>query len=418
MKDFTRHPCFNKASSGSCGRVHLPVAPKCNIQCNYCNRKYDCVNESRPGVSSGVLSPLQAQEYMGKVLEKEPRITVAGIAGPGDPFANADETLETIRLLNTSHPELLYCLSSNGLNVPDHVDELADLGVRHMTITINAVNPAIGEFVYSWVRDKNVIYRGRDAAEILMERQLESVRRLKEKGVTVKVNTIILPGINDFHIPEIAEKISGLGADIMNLIPILPTNGTPFADLEEPARERVRELRAIAGKSIAQMTHCRRCRADAVGLLCHDRSNELGPVLQACSRIEPPKSDVGPRVAVVSREDMLINQHLGEAREFSIWTKDAHGVHVVEKRKAPTSGCGPKRWEDLVAVLADCKGLLVEAAGETPKRVLGENGIAVHECSGFIRDAVDGFFEGRDMSWFKARKKGVGGGCCGAGDGC
>jgi len=192
MKDFTRHPCFNKASSGSCGRVHLPVAPKCNIQCNYCNRKYDCVNESRPGVSSGVLSPLQAQEYMGKVLEKEPRITVAGIAGPGDPFANADETLETIRLLNTSHPELLYCLSSNGLNVPDHVDELADLGVRHMTITINAVNPAIGEFVYSWVRDKNVIYRGRDAAEILMERQLESVRRLKEKGVTVKVNTIIL----------------------------------------------------------------------------------------------------------------------------------------------------------------------------------------------------------------------------------
>ena len=116
-KDTTRHPCFNKASAGSCGRVHLPVAPKCNIQCNYCNRKYDCVNESRPGVTSGVLKPFQAAEYMDKVLEKEPRITVAGIAGPGDPFANPAETLETMRLLNEKHPGLLFCLSTNGMGL-------------------------------------------------------------------------------------------------------------------------------------------------------------------------------------------------------------------------------------------------------------------------------------------------------------
>jgi len=35
------HPCFNKDSVGTCGRVHLPVAPKCNVLCSYCNRKYD-----------------------------------------------------------------------------------------------------------------------------------------------------------------------------------------------------------------------------------------------------------------------------------------------------------------------------------------------------------------------------------------
>ncbi len=50
--DITRHPCFNESAKGTCGRVHLPVAPECNIKCNYCNRKYDCVNESRPGVTS------------------------------------------------------------------------------------------------------------------------------------------------------------------------------------------------------------------------------------------------------------------------------------------------------------------------------------------------------------------------------
>ena len=58
--DTNLHPCFNAAVKGECGRVHLPVAPKCNILCNYCNRKFDCVNESRPGVTSAVLTPRQA----------------------------------------------------------------------------------------------------------------------------------------------------------------------------------------------------------------------------------------------------------------------------------------------------------------------------------------------------------------------
>jgi len=112
-KDRSKHPCFNKETSGSCGRVHLPVAPGCNIQCNYCNRKYDCVNESRPGVTSAILPPDRAVEYLDEVLKKEPRITVVGIAGPGDPMAEAKRTIETIERINAKYPNMLYCLSSN-----------------------------------------------------------------------------------------------------------------------------------------------------------------------------------------------------------------------------------------------------------------------------------------------------------------
>ena len=102
--DYAKHPCFNAKVKGQFGRVHLPVAPKCNIKCNFCDRKYDCVNESRPGVTSTVFSPEQALVYMEKVLEKEPRITVAGIAGPGDPFANGEQTMETLRLIREKIP--------------------------------------------------------------------------------------------------------------------------------------------------------------------------------------------------------------------------------------------------------------------------------------------------------------------------
>ena len=153
--NINNHPCFNVHAKGTCGRVHLPVAPDCNIKCNYCNRKYDCVNESRPGVTSSVLTPDQAVLYLERVLEKAPNITVAGIAGPGDAFAKPQGTMETLRLIRKRFPELLLCLATNGLNVAPYIAELAELQVSHVTMTVNAVDPEIGaEFTVGCVTAK------------------------------------------------------------------------------------------------------------------------------------------------------------------------------------------------------------------------------------------------------------------------
>lgn len=414
MKDSSKHPCFNKSSAGSCGRVHLPVAPKCNIQCNYCNRKYDCVNESRPGVSSGVLKPFQAAEYMDKVLEAEPRITVAGIAGPGDPFANPAEVLETMKLLGKGHPELLFCLSSNGMNVLPYLDDLKALGVSHVTITISAVDPEIGAKLYSWVKDGNVVYRGVKGAKLLLERQLEVIKGLKERGMVVKVNTIVVPGINDHHVVEVAKVAAELGADIQNLIPLKPTEDTAFESIEEPSHKMINDLRKEASEYIEQMTHCKRCRADAVGLLSNDRSGCLSGTLQACSKLTPLKLEAErPYVAVASREGMLINQHLGEAKSFYIFGENEDGGYrLIEERQAPTSGCGPKRWYELAAVLKDCRAVLCSAVGETPSLALEESGIACHTVSGFIETALEVLYKGGNMESLSGRRGGIAGGCC------
>jgi nitrogen fixation protein NifB len=421
-----KHPCFNKASSGSCGRVHLPVAPKCNIQCNYCNRKYDCVNESRPGVTSAILKPFQALEYTRQVLEKEPRITVIGIAGPGDPMANPAETLETMRLIKAEYPHLLFCLSSNGLAMPEYVDDLAALGVTHATVTMSTVDPEIGAKVYAWVRDGNVVYRGRDAAELILSRQLASIAALKARGLAVKVNTIMMPGINTINdfapIKAVAEKARELGADLMNLMPLKPTAGTPFGELAEPAADEVTSVRSQIGHLVPQMTHCRRCRADAVGLLCADRSGELGGVLAACGKLPPQGQDDRPYTAVATREGMLINQHLGEAKRFQIWGRaEDGGFRMVEERQAPTAGCGPARWEDLAKLLSDCRAVLVGAAGETPRKILAERGVVTSACSGFIEDAlrvVYGASGVAGLEVLRAKSGGLSKPCCGAGDGC
>ena len=60
--DISRHPCFDPkarhqfGANSSAGGAALQRA-----SCNFCNRQYDCLNESRPGVTSAVLSPLQAR---------------------------------------------------------------------------------------------------------------------------------------------------------------------------------------------------------------------------------------------------------------------------------------------------------------------------------------------------------------------
>src|SRR5512133_212103 len=135
-----KHPCFDKEAKGKYGRVHLPIAPKCNIQCNYCNRDYDCVNESRPGVTSTLLKPDQAIEYMKALTTKYDNITVAGIAGPGDAFAQADVVMETLSKMKEEVPQLIPCLSSNGLDIMPYIDDLKKLGVKHVTLTINGID--------------------------------------------------------------------------------------------------------------------------------------------------------------------------------------------------------------------------------------------------------------------------------------
>ncbi len=227
MLDLSKHPCFNDAVRHQFGRVHLPVAPKCNMQCNFCDRQFSCVNESRPGVTSALLSPGQALYYLQRAVARDPRITVVGIAGPGDPFANADETLETLRMVRREYPQMLLCVASNGLNVPPHVDQLADLAVSHLTLTINAVEPAIGARIYAWIRDGKRPFRGETAARILLGRQLESIRLLHDRGILVKVNSIVIPGVNDDHIADVAATVSRAGPTYLTRFPSFPSPTHP-----------------------------------------------------------------------------------------------------------------------------------------------------------------------------------------------
>uniref|UniRef100_B8IY89 FeMo cofactor biosynthesis protein NifB n=1 Tax=Desulfovibrio desulfuricans (strain ATCC 27774 / DSM 6949 / MB) TaxID=525146 RepID=B8IY89_DESDA len=265
--DSARHPCFNAEAHRSFGRAHLPVAAGCNVQCGFYDRRYSCVNESRPGVTARLLEPEEALEAALRAVKQMPHLSVIGIAGPGDPLADAGRTLHTLEALRKALPHILLCLSTNGLALPLHAAALSSLGVGHVTVTVNAVDPSIGADIYTWVSDGARRLTGTDAAALLLERQEEGIRRLKAAGVTVKINSVVIPGINDRHVQAVAQAVSSWGADLMNCIPLLPVQGTRFARTPSPDPQMMRRLRDEAAILIPQMRHCTRCRADALGLL-------------------------------------------------------------------------------------------------------------------------------------------------------
>jgi nitrogen fixation protein NifB len=424
--DFSNHPCFSKDAHKKYGRVHLPVAPRCNIQCNFCNRKYDCMNESRPGVTSTVLTPQQAIAYLGDVVGQRPEISVMGIAGPGDPFANPDETMETLRLTRKHFPKMILCLASNGLNVSPYVDEMADLHVSHVTLTINAVDPEIGGEIYSWVRDGKRPLRGREAAEALCARQMDALVKLKSRGITVKINTIIMPGVNDDHIPEVAKKVSALGADIMNLMPLVPVKGAVFEELAPPDTMTTARLRLQCGLLLPQMTHCARCRADAVGYVGENMTPEQHDALKhyANAALNPEESEARSLVAVATMEGALVNQHLGEAEKFVVYEQNPDipgSFRLKELRPAPPRGDGDARWAELAVTLKDCRALLVNAAGPTPMKVLTQHGLKVIEMEGLIDEGLRAVFADKPIPAAMKRRFtscGAGISCKGTGTGC
>jgi nitrogen fixation protein NifB len=409
-----RHPCFSPDARHQFGRVHLPVAPKCNIQCNYCNRSYDCVAESRPGVTSGVLEPWQAERYLDEVVAADPSIAVAGIAGPGDAFANPAETLETLRRIKAKHPEMLLCVATNGLALPAHVPELVGIGVSHVTVTVNAVDPEIGRGLYAWMRDGREILRGREGAARLWERQSAGIAALSAAGVQVKVNTIIVPGVNDHHVAAVAQAVAGLGAVYHNCMALVPVAGAEFADVPPPGEELMQRVRTAAAAHLPQMEHCSRCRADAVGRIGEAMDDQRFTVLQRHAAAVP----AGRRhVAVASMEGTFVNQHLGEADMLLIYAPEGDGFKQIGLRRTPAAGSGSARWQELADQLDDCRALLVSGIGPAPTQILRASGLRVYETEGLIDHLLPRAFAGGEIQ--KMRKPfRCGDGCRGNAQGC
>ncbi|ACK70551.1 nitrogenase cofactor biosynthesis protein NifB [Gloeothece citriformis PCC 7424] len=432
LERIEKHPCYSEEAHHHYARMHVAVAPACNIQCNYCNRKYDCANESRPGVVSEVLTPEEAAHKVLVIAGKIPQMSVLGIAGPGDPLANPNQTFRTFELVADKAPDIKLCLSTNGLMLSDHIDRIKELNVDHVTITINMIDPEIGTKIYPWVRYNRKRYTGLEGVKILHERQMEGLDALREADILCKVNSVMIPGINDHHLQEVNEVIRSKGAFIHNIMPLIsaPEHGTHFGLTGQrgPTPKELKAVQDSCSGNMKMMRHCRQCRADAVGLLGEDRSQEftkdkfleMAPEYDLAVRqevhagiekfraetktvkairkaLKSEKESPKILVAVTTKGGGLVNQHFGHAKEFQVYEVDGTEVKFIGHRKIDNycqSGYGEEATlENIIKSISDCKGILASKIGPCPQEQLRSAGIEPFEAFDTIDAAALDFYQ-------------------------
>jgi len=255
------HPCFDESAHHRVGRMHIPVAPACNIKCRYCYREIGG-GDNRPGVAYKILKPAEALEAVRSVVATDETIKVIGVAGPGDALAN-DATFDSLARIHKEFPHLKKCISTNGLRLAECVDDLARAGVSTISVTVNAVKPSVGREFYRKVRLDGRNYF-ENAFDVLGVRQLAGIEAAVSEGLVVKVNTVLVPEVNGAHIEDIARTLKALGVSLMNIMPLKPLGD--MSGYRAPTCLELEEARYYAEKHVEQFRACKQCRADAVGI--------------------------------------------------------------------------------------------------------------------------------------------------------
>ena len=457
MDKINKHPCYSEGAHQHYARIHLAVAPACNIQCNYCNRKFDCSNESRPGVTSAKLSPQNAVKkvlYVGGDIQQ---LSVVGIAGPGDALANPKKTFKTFKMLQEKAPDQKLCLSTNGLRLPDYVDEIVKYNIDHVTVTINSVDETgeIGAKIYPWVHWNHKKVFGAQGAKILLEQQLKGIKMLTHRGILVKANSVLIPEVNDKELVNVAKKLKELNVFLHNIMPLLSKEeyGTYYGlNAQRSATEQeVMEAQEACGMDMKLMSHCRQCRADAVGLIGEDRGEEFTSdvfqdmtwealkkkyniearkqkhevienwraalekankriKIEQASKKELSSTGETKLVAVTTAGEGTVNQHFGNATEFLIYEAGDKAIKFVMHRKVENAYCkGPEDCngsypiEEIKETLKDLDILLTEKIGACPQDEL--NTINLISDDSYALQAIEkSVFQAVQKHFFKEAK--------------
>ncbi len=230
---------------------------------------------------------------------------------------------------------------------------------------------------------------------------------LTARGILCKVNSVMIPGINDKHLVEVNRAVKSRGAFLHNIMPLIsaPEHGTVFGLTGQrgPTAQELKALQDSCEGEMNMMRHCRQCRADAVGLLGEDRSAEFTTdkimAMEVDYDIDTPQglsgegrrgapgqgggegsrtgdlageiSDVKILIAVATKGGGRVNEHFGHAKEFQIYELSTAGAKFVGHRRVDLycqGGFGDEdSLESVIRAINDCVAVFVAKIGGCPK---------------------------------------------------
>jgi nitrogen fixation protein NifB len=265
---FEFHPCWSNNREHLWERIHLPVAPYCNVKCIFCDHKVgSSCHIPKPGAAAKVLTPSEAIKRFCDEVKRRPKLLIAAISGPGEPLANP-QTFETLQGIRSIDDKIEFCLSTNGILLSDYVANLVSLRVRTISVSISTLNPNSAARLYEWVLHRGRKFSGRKMGSWIVKRQLKGIQNSIDRGILVKVNSILVPGLNEFELESLAQSLSRIGVNLQNIVPLYPYDNS--SELEVPSHDQIRVARERSLLHLRQFTHCHQCRSDVVGIPGND----------------------------------------------------------------------------------------------------------------------------------------------------
>ncbi|MEN8190644.1 MAG: radical SAM protein [Thermodesulfobacteriota bacterium] len=370
--------CGDSGNSGS-AILTLPVAPQ-----SIARIRFDQIDKQARAVP-----PDGALNWVDEHLSEGTAVAAVDLAGPGDPLAEIDSTMETMRLIRQYHPDIILSLTTLGINAEKYAEVLGESGLSCVTLLVDAVDQEVANKLYAWIRpDRKTISLGQ-ATPMLMKEQARAVEAFKAAGCTVNVRTTVYPGLNDQHIEKLARVMAEHGAEKLVLVPYAAPSNMEEKLLTPPDDVMMQQLLQQATEHL-QTT----LQKEKVYGLVSGCSSTRGACESITDRLPGP-SKARPNVAVVSMSGMEVDLHLGQAYQVLIYGPREDGLTcLLGTRPVPEPGSGSSRWEELAGSLPDCFAILATSAGESPRQILGEQGITLLITDGEIEGSIDLLYGG------------------------
>jgi cyclic pyranopterin phosphate synthase len=123
----------------------------------------------------------------------------------GEPLVRRD-VVKLVAHLRARHPTLALAMTTNATRLAALAAPLREAGLDAVNVSLDALDPALF----------GTITRGGDVAAVL-----GGIRAARDAGLAVKLNTVLLGGVNDAEIPRIVDFAWELGA-VPRFIELMP----------------------------------------------------------------------------------------------------------------------------------------------------------------------------------------------------
>lgn len=182
MRDLLGRPLAN---------LRLSVTDRCNLRCQYCMPEKDYVWLPR--------EDLLHFEEMSRLVDVFTSLGVDRLRlTGGEPLLRRD--LSTLVAMLAAKPELAdLAMTSNGILLAGEIDALKAAGLKRITVSLDTLRP-----------DRFV-----DIARVNeLPRVLEGIAAARRAFGTLKIDTVVMNGVNDDELPDLIEFGKTMNAEV------------------------------------------------------------------------------------------------------------------------------------------------------------------------------------------------------------